>query len=247
MSKIVPIYLTGRGHYALGSPDGAELNAGASIKVLLAGRRLPGQVHWSPNGDYIQFDDETFCGLYPAMCVVPPLVDKPKGRLRGPYRPRNTWTADRQQHLVDRYLQLALEDPQRRLHSIGCQIAEETGRDRTLVCAKLYQLRSSLAEDLRRRQQLHNRQRLINQLPALVHLQPGGILWIVRQPTKTTAWNLDYPHGMCPVAPGQLCLYEHTLYRTSLVGSSHFSVVNVSPSLLYAQDLLPVREGVSHV
>lgn len=253
MNKIVPIYPTGAGHYALEAPDGAELRAGLPIKILLAGQQLPGLVQWSPNGDYIRFDDETFCGLHPAMRVVaPPARELKARRRRGHYRPRTPWTMDRKQHLAERYLQLALDNPQRNLHSIGCQIAEETGGDRALVCAKLYQLRSSLAEELRRRQQLQDRQpimrqrwQLIEQPP--VHLQPGGTLWVVRQPAETTTWFLDYPHGACPVAPGQLCLYERALYRAGLVGSSHFSVVNVLPSLQCVQDLLQVWEGVSHV
>jgi hypothetical protein len=234
-NKIIPIYPTGRGHYALGSPDGAELRAGLPINVLLAGQQLSGQVKWSGAGDYIQFSDQSFCGLYPAMQVVTPSTRALEiRRRRGPYRSRGYWTPERQQHLAERYIQLALASPQRSLRAIGCQIAEEISGDRAQVCAKLYQLRFSLGEELRHRQELRACQ-AINQ--PLVRLLPGNMLWIVRQATEMVAWFLAYPHGACPVAPGQLCLYNRVLYRASLVGFSHFSVVKVSP---YTQ------EGVSH-
>jgi hypothetical protein len=249
--KIVPIYPTGAGHYALCAPDGVELRAGLPIKIFLAGQQLPGQIQWSPNGDYIRFDDETLCGLHPAMCVVaPPARDLKARRRRGHYRPRTPWTIDRQQHLSERYLQLVLDDPQRSLHSIGCQIAEETGGDRVLVCAKLYQLRASLTGELRRRQQLRDQQRIIRQRWQLIdqspiRLLPGGTLWIVRQPTETTTWLLDYPHGACPVVPGQLCLYDRAIYRAGLVGSSHFSIIPVLPSIQSVQGF-QIQEGADN-
>lgn len=245
--KIVPIYPTGAGHYALGTPDGVELRADLPIKILLAGQQLPGLVRWSSNGDYIQFADETFCGLHPAMRVVtPPARELKARRRRGHYRPRTFWTIERQRHLSERYLQLALDNPQRTLHSIGCQIAEETGGDRALVCAKLYQLRPQLSEELRRRQQLRDLQcwQLIDLPP--VRLLPGRTLWVVRQPTETTTWFLDYPHGACPLAPGQLCCYERVLYRAGLVGSSHFSVVQVLPSIQGFQEYLQIQEGAAY-
>ena len=248
MSSTV-VYPNERGHFSLHTPDGPELCAGVPIKILLAGQQLPGQVQWSPNGDYIQFDDDTFCGLYPAMRVVTPSSPEPEARRpRRHYRP---WTIGRQQHLSERYLQLALHDPQRNLHSIGCQIAEETGGDRVLVCAKLYQLRSGLSEELRRRQQFRDQQhvqqpwQILSQPP--IRLLPGRTLWIVRQQIETMAWFLDYPHGACPLAPGQLCFYDRAVYRTTLVGSSHFSVINVPLSIQCVQDLLQVQEGVAHV
>lgn len=67
---IVPIYPTGRGHFALGSPDGNPLFPGDSLTVLLAGHRITGVIQSSSQGDYLQLPDGSCCGLCACMRVV---------------------------------------------------------------------------------------------------------------------------------------------------------------------------------
>ena len=64
------IYPIGRGHYALGSPDGKKLFPGESITILLAGYQIKGMIHPSECGDYLRAEDGTICGLRACMRVV---------------------------------------------------------------------------------------------------------------------------------------------------------------------------------
>jgi hypothetical protein len=69
-ADIVSIYPAGRGHYALGSPDGEVLVPGQRVEILLAGHQIAGMVQKSELGDYLQLADGTTCGLCSRMRVV---------------------------------------------------------------------------------------------------------------------------------------------------------------------------------
>ena len=69
--KVIPMYPTGWGRFALGSPSGSVLYPGQSIEILLSGHRIAGVIHAGGLGDYFQASDGmSCCGLYPGMCVV---------------------------------------------------------------------------------------------------------------------------------------------------------------------------------
>jgi hypothetical protein len=65
-----PIYPTGYGPFALGSPDGPVLEKGACVEVMLAGTHIPGTILTRSLGDYLQCADGTVCGLTAGMRVV---------------------------------------------------------------------------------------------------------------------------------------------------------------------------------
>lgn len=67
---IVPIYPTGRGRYALGSPDGNVLFPGRELTVLVAGHQITGTVQASDLGDYLQLENGDRCGLCACMRAV---------------------------------------------------------------------------------------------------------------------------------------------------------------------------------
>lgn len=68
---VIPIYPTGWGRFALGSPSGKVLYPGQSVEILLAGYRIAGMIHASALGDYFQAaDGMSCCGLCAGMCVV---------------------------------------------------------------------------------------------------------------------------------------------------------------------------------
>jgi hypothetical protein len=67
---IVPIYPTGRGHFALGSPDGDPLFPGDSLTILLADYQITGTIQVSDQGDYLQLPDGGRCGLCACMKIV---------------------------------------------------------------------------------------------------------------------------------------------------------------------------------
>jgi hypothetical protein len=69
-SGVVSIYPTGRGRFALGSPDGKVLLPGSPLTVLLAGHQVNGTIQTSELGDYLRAEDGTICGLYASMRVV---------------------------------------------------------------------------------------------------------------------------------------------------------------------------------
>lgn len=69
-SGIISIYPAGRGHYALGSPDGTVLQPGQQVKIVLAGYQIAGIVRKGDPGDYLQMQDGTICGLCASMRVV---------------------------------------------------------------------------------------------------------------------------------------------------------------------------------
>lgn len=70
-TALTRIYPNGRGHYALGSPDGSVLLPGQPLTVLVAGHQIAGTVAHSDQGDYLRAEDETICGLCARMQVVP--------------------------------------------------------------------------------------------------------------------------------------------------------------------------------
>ena len=56
--------------YAVGSPDGRELERGEAVEILLGGFRIPGYIEYSPNGDYFMASTgHSLCGLYAGMKV----------------------------------------------------------------------------------------------------------------------------------------------------------------------------------
>ncbi len=58
--------------YALGSPDGRELERGEAVEILLGGFRIPGFIEYSANGDYFMaMTGHNICGLYAGMKVYP--------------------------------------------------------------------------------------------------------------------------------------------------------------------------------
>jgi hypothetical protein len=65
--RIVPIFPAGRGHFALGSPDGDLLFPGDSLTIVLAGYRITGTIQSSERGDYLQLPDGGRCGLCACM------------------------------------------------------------------------------------------------------------------------------------------------------------------------------------
>ncbi|MEO9027614.1 MAG: hypothetical protein ABI413_02260 [Ktedonobacteraceae bacterium] len=67
---VIPIYPAGRGHYALGSPDGSVLQPGQRIEIVLAGHQIAGTVRKGEQSDYLLAEDGTICGLCACMCVV---------------------------------------------------------------------------------------------------------------------------------------------------------------------------------
>ena len=67
---IVPIYPTGRGHFALGSPDGKVLHPGLPLTIVIAGHQIDGTIQASDLGDYLRAKDGTTCGLCASMRVV---------------------------------------------------------------------------------------------------------------------------------------------------------------------------------
>ena len=70
---VIPMYPTGWGRFALGSPSGEVLCPGQSVEILLAGYRIPGMIHAGAVGDYFQSTDGmSCCGLCAGMCVVAP-------------------------------------------------------------------------------------------------------------------------------------------------------------------------------
>jgi hypothetical protein len=235
MNKIAPVYPTGSGHYALHSPDGAELRPGQLLKILLAGRRLPGEIRWSSSGDYVQFADQSVCGLHPAMRVVVPaeLVHHQQPSRKTYER----WTVSRLSLLVERALQLALAEPGRSWFSVGTQIAQEYGWESAITRTRLYRLRSKLERRLAASKE--------QQLP--ITLVPGDYPWIVEvcRPQITIIWWLDFAPGSCPLTPGQLCFYNGDLYRVGRTGGSLFSVIQLSSTVRAA--LLGMQQGDSHV
>jgi hypothetical protein len=72
---VISIYLAGRGHYALGSPDGKVLHPGIPLTVLLAGHQVNGIIRSSELGDYLQLQDGDRCGLCACMRVVATIQD----------------------------------------------------------------------------------------------------------------------------------------------------------------------------
>lgn len=221
MNKSAPVYPNGQGHYALHCPDGAELQPGQLLKILLAGRKLPGEVRWSNNGDYVQFADQSICGLYPSMRVVVP-PELPTRQQRPERKAYESWTVSRRMLLVDRALQLTLEIPGRSWFSIGTQIAQENSWDCVGTRTRLYRLRDELERRLAASKQ---------QLP--ITLVPGDYPWIIEiwRSQVTFLWWLDFATGFCPLSPGQLCFYNGDLYRVGRVGGSLFSVVKLSPTV----------------
>lgn len=69
-SGIVSMYPTGRGHFALGSPDGDPLFPGDSLTILLAGHQMTGTIQRSDLGDYLQLSNGERCGLCACMRAV---------------------------------------------------------------------------------------------------------------------------------------------------------------------------------
>lgn len=67
---IIPIYPTGRGRFALGSPDGKVLHPGSPLTILVAGHQVNGIIQASDLGDYLRTEDGTSCGLCACMHVV---------------------------------------------------------------------------------------------------------------------------------------------------------------------------------
>lgn len=61
-STLVSIYPAGRGHFALGSPDGKVLHPGLPLTILVAGHQVNGTIQASELGDR--------CGLCACMRVV---------------------------------------------------------------------------------------------------------------------------------------------------------------------------------
>ena len=56
--------------YALGSPDGRELERGEAVEILLGGFRIPGFIEYDSNGDYFKaMTGQSICGLYAGMKV----------------------------------------------------------------------------------------------------------------------------------------------------------------------------------
>jgi hypothetical protein len=56
--------------YALGSPDGRQLERGEAVEILLDDFRIPGFIEYSPNGDYFtSMTGQSICGLYAGMKV----------------------------------------------------------------------------------------------------------------------------------------------------------------------------------
>jgi hypothetical protein len=66
----IPIYPTGYGLFALGSPDGSVLEKGACVEVMLAGTHIKGTILTRSLGDYLQCADGTVCGLTAGMRVA---------------------------------------------------------------------------------------------------------------------------------------------------------------------------------
>lgn len=232
MNNIAPVYPNEQGHYALHSPDGVELRPGQLLKILLAGRKLPGEIRWSSSGDYIQFADQSVCGLHPAMRVVVPPELACRQRDRKAYE---RWTVSRLSLLIERALQLALAEPGRNWFSVGAQIAQEYGWDSAITRTRLYRLRGELERRLAE----------IQRLP--ITLFPGSYAWIVEvwRPQITIIWWLDFAPGSCPLTPGQLCFYNGDLYRVGRTGGSLFSVIQLSSTVRAA--LLGMQQGDSHV
>lgn len=71
--RIEAIFPAGRGHFALGSPDGELLVPGDALTVVLAGHQITGTVQASDRGDFLQLPDGGCCGLCACMktMVVP--------------------------------------------------------------------------------------------------------------------------------------------------------------------------------
>jgi DNA-binding XRE family transcriptional regulator len=68
---VTPIYSTGWGRFALGSPSGEILYPGRSVEILLAGHRISGMIHAGALGDYFQpKDGKSCCGLCTGMYVI---------------------------------------------------------------------------------------------------------------------------------------------------------------------------------
>lgn len=70
ISKTAPIYPNGRGHYALGHPDGEVLYPGQNIEIVFAGFQIAGMVQKSDLGDYFLLHSGDRCGLCARMRVV---------------------------------------------------------------------------------------------------------------------------------------------------------------------------------
>jgi hypothetical protein len=69
--RIVPIFPAGRGHFALGSPDGDLLIPGDSLTIILAGHQITGTIRASDRGDFLQLPNEGGrCGLCACMHAV---------------------------------------------------------------------------------------------------------------------------------------------------------------------------------
>src|SRR5260370_41057892 len=73
---ICRIYPNGRGHYAIGSPDGKVLRPGQALTIVVAGHEITGTIQASEQGDYLRTDDGTTCGLCAGMRVIPTIQDR---------------------------------------------------------------------------------------------------------------------------------------------------------------------------
>lgn len=69
----VVIYPTGRGHFALGSPDGTVLWPGHPLTVLFTEHAIAGTIRTSELGDYLQAPNGDRCGLCAGMRVIAPI------------------------------------------------------------------------------------------------------------------------------------------------------------------------------
>lgn len=64
------MYPAGRGHFALGSPDGYPLFPGEPLTILLAGYQMTGTIRESDFGDYLQLENGDRCGLCAGMHAI---------------------------------------------------------------------------------------------------------------------------------------------------------------------------------
>ena len=200
-----------------------------------SGRRLP-------SDGSSQFVDTNICGLSPALRVIfSHDLSTGKERATGRY-----WSTSQVELLVNRYLQLSMEEPGRTIFSVGTQIAREYGwLPASRVWSRLYRLQDQLNIELQQRRLNLKRFQPFAELP-LISLVPGSHPWLVEiaRPSMTIVWWLSFAEGACPLSPGQLCFYDDDLYRVGRVGCSLFSVSALSPTVQVGQ--VGDQKGVSY-
>jgi hypothetical protein len=70
---MIPMYPTGWGRFALGSPSGPVLYPGQRVEIELSSYRIAGMIHVGTLGDYFQAEDGmSCCGLCAGMLVIVP-------------------------------------------------------------------------------------------------------------------------------------------------------------------------------